>query len=116
VRTGAGPPAVSVPTSALAPTVNAEFAKVTTIPAAATLALRLEDYASQTYQSVLPQLTSADAIRLAAQINVVGQQHHAILRYILGLSPVGSGPVKLARGLANVDFAPNNPQPALITG
>ena len=116
VLTGAGRQAVSAPAAALAPTVNAEFAKVTTIPAAATLALRLEDYASQTYQSVIPTLTSPDAIKLAAQINVVGQQHQAILRYVLGLYPVGSGPVKPASGLANVDFAPANPQPALITG
>lgn len=116
VLTGGGRQAVSAPAAALAPTVNAEFAKVTTIPAAATLALRLEDFASQTYQSVLPMLKSADAIRLAAQINVVGQQHQAILRYVLGLYPVGSGPVKPASGLANVDFAPSNPQPALITG
>lgn len=116
VLTGAGRQAVSAPAAALSPTVNAEFAKVTTIPAAATLALRLEDFASQTYQSVLPTLKSADAIRLAAQINVVGQQHQAILRYVLGLYPVGSGPVKPASGLANVDFAPSNPQPALITG
>jgi len=116
VLTGAGRPAVTAPTAALAPTVNAEFAKVTTIPGAATLALRLEDYASQTYQSVIPTLKSPDAIKLAAQITVVGSQHQAILRYVLGLYPVGSGPGKAANGLANVDFAPSNPQPALITG
>ena len=116
VLTGAGRPAVSAPAAALAPTVNAEFAKVTTIPAAATLALRLEDYASQTYQSVIPTLKSADAIKLAAQINVVGQQHQAILRYVLGLYPVGSGPVKGSTNPAPVDFAPANPQPSLITG
>jgi len=116
VLTGAGKPAVSVPTAALAPAVNAEFAKVSTIPAAATLALRLEDYASQTYQAVIPTLKSPDAIKLAAQINVVGSQHQAILRYVLGLYPVGAGPVKAANGLSSVDFAPANPQPALITG
>ncbi len=116
VLTGAGRPAVTAPSAALAPTVNAEFAKVTTIPGAATLALRLEDYASQTYQSVIPTLKSPDAIKLAAQITVVGSQHQAILRYVLGLYPVGSGPGKAANGLANVDFAPSNPQPALITG
>ena len=116
VLTGAGRPAVTAPSAALAPAVNAEFAKVTTIPGAATLALRLEDYASQTYQSVIPTLKSADAVKLAAQITVVGSQHQAILRYVLGLYPVGSGPGKAANGLANVDFAPSNPQPGLITG
>jgi hypothetical protein len=116
VLTAGGRQAVSVPTAALAPAVNAEFAKVTTIPGAATLALRLEDFASQTYQSVIPSLKSPDATKLAAQITVVGSQHQAILRYVLGLYPVGSGPGKAANGLANVDFAPANPQPALITG
>lgn len=116
VLTGAGKPAVTVPAASLAPTVNAAFAKVTDIPGAATLALRLEDYASQTYQSVIPTLKSPDAIKLAAQINVVGVQHQAILRYVLGLYPVGSGPMKASTGLANVDFAPSNPTPSLITG
>lgn len=111
VLTGAGKPAVSAPSAALKPAVDAAFAKVTTIPAAATLALRLEDYASQTYQKVIPTLKSADAVKLAAQINVVGQQHQAILRYVLGLYPVGSGPVKDTK-----DFAPADPQPTLITG
>ncbi|MGI8777612.1 MAG: ferritin-like domain-containing protein [Acidimicrobiales bacterium] len=114
--TTAGQPAVSSPSAALAPTVTAAFAKVTDVAGAATLALRLEDYASQTYQKVIPTLKSPDAIKLAAQINVVGSQHQAILRYVLGLYPVGSGPTKSANGLANVDFAPADPQPSLITG
>ncbi len=116
VLTGAGKPAVSAGSASLKPTVDAAFAKVSTIPEAATLALRLEDYASQTYQSVLPTLKSPDAIKLAAQINVVGSQHQAILRYVLGLYPVGAGPTKSKTGLASVDFAPSNPTPALITG
>jgi len=116
VLTGAGRPAVSAPSSALAPTVTAAFAKVTDVPGAATLALRLEDYASQTYQKVIPTLQSPDAIKLAAQINVVGSQRQSILRYVLGLYPVGSGPTESANGLANVDFAPADPQPSLITG
>ncbi|MDQ2825612.1 MAG: ferritin-like domain-containing protein [Actinomycetota bacterium] len=116
VITAAGRPAVNTPTASLKPAVDAAFGKVKDVPGAATLALRLEDYASQTYQSVIPTLKSADAIKLAAQINVVGSQHQAILRYVLGLYPVGSGPTKAATGLANVDFAPSNPQPSLITG
>jgi ferritin-like protein len=111
VLTGAGRPAVETPTAALKPAVDAAAAKLTDIPGTATLALRLEDYASQTYQKVIPTLKSADAIKLAAQINVVGQQHQAILRYVLGLYPVGSGPAKDTR-----DFAPADPQLTLITG
>jgi hypothetical protein len=116
VITAAGRPAVTTPSASLKPAVDGAFAKVKDVPGAATLALRLEDYASQTYQSVLPTLRSADAIRLAAQINVVGSQHQAILRYVLGLYPVGSGPTKAPSGLASADFAPSNPQPGLITG
>jgi len=116
VLTSGGRQAVSTPTSALAPIVNAAAAKLTDVPGTATLALRLEDYASQTYQQVIPTLKSADAIKLAAQIAVVEAQHQAILRYVIGLYPVGSGPIKNTNGLANVDFAPANPQVSLITG
>ncbi len=116
VLTAGGRQAVTAPTAALAPTVNAAAAKLIDVPATATLALRLEDYASQTYQKVIPTLKSPDAIKLAAQIAVVEAQHQAILRYVLGLYPVGSGPIKNANGLANVDFAPANPQTSLITG
>jgi len=113
---GRRPPSCHRAPASLAPTVTAEFGKVTDVPGAATLALRLEDYASQAYQSVLPNLQGADAIKLAAQINVVGQQRQAVLRYVLGLYPVGSGPVKGTANPAPVDFAPANPRPALITG
>ncbi len=116
VLTAGGRQAVTVPTASLKPTVDAAAAKLTDVPGAATLALRLEDYASQTYQSVIPTLKSPDAIKLAAQITVVGSQHQAILRYVLGLYPVGSGPTKAANGLSNADFAPSNPQPSLVTG
>jgi len=116
VLVAGGKQAVTAPTASLKPTVDAAAGKLTDVPGAATLALRLEDYASQTYQSVIPSLKSPDAIKLAAQITVVGSQHQAILRYVLGLYPVGSGPAKAANGLSNADFAPSNPQPSLITG
>lgn len=116
VLTAGGRQAVSTPNAQLKPTVEAAAGKLTDVPGAATLALRFEDYASRTYQNVIPTLNSADAIKLAAQITVVGSQHQAILRYVLGLYPVGSGPGKNANGLANVDFAPSDPQPSLITG
>ena len=109
--TDAGRPEVTAPKEALRTVVDLATARVTDVPGVVALALRLEDYASQTYQSVLPMLRSADAIKLAAQVNVVGQQRQAILRYVLGLYPVGSGPAKDTK-----DFAPSDPQPALITG
>ena len=46
-----------------------------------------------------PHLKSPDAIKLAAQMDVVGPQHQAILRYVLGLYPVGSGVVRKPRTL-----------------
>ncbi|MDQ6726995.1 MAG: ferritin-like domain-containing protein [Actinomycetota bacterium] len=116
VLTSGGRQAVTTPTSALAPIVNVAAAKLNDVPGTATLALRLEDYASQTYQQVIPTLKSPDAIKLAAQIAVVEAQHQAILRYVIGLYPVGSGPTKNANGLANVDFAPADPQVSLLTG
>lgn len=111
VLTGAGRPAVTAPNAQLKPAVDAAAGKLTDVPGAATLALRLEDYASQTYLKVIPTLKSPDAIRLASQIFVVDQQHQAILRYVLGLYPVGSGVVNDTK-----DFAPSDPQATLITG
>ena len=111
VLTGAGRPAVTTPSAALKPAVDAAVAKLTDIPGAASLALKLEDYASQTYQKVIPTLRSADAVRVAAEINVVGSQRQAILRYVLGLYPVGSG---LSEKTS--DFAPAEPKLSLITG
>ena len=111
VLTGAGRPAVTAPNAQLKPAVDAAAGKLTDVPGAATLALRLEDYASQTYLKVIPTLKSPDAIKLASQIFVVDQQHQAILRYVLGLYPVGSGVVKDTK-----DFAPSDPQASLVTG
>ncbi len=111
VLTGAGRPAVTMASPALKPAVDAATGKLIDIPAAATLALRLEDYTSQTYQKVIPTLRRADAIGLAARINVVGSQRQAILRYVLGLYPVGSG---VSEGTS--DFAPADPRLSLITG
>lgn len=109
--TGAGRPAVTTASPALKPVVDAAFGRLTDIPAAATLVLKLEDFASQTYQKAIPTLRSADAVRLAAQVNVVGSQRQAILRYVLGLYPVGSGVAE-----ETSDFAPADPKLSLITG
>lgn len=111
VLTGAGRAAVTTPSPALKPMVDAAVGRLTDIPAAATLVLKLEDYASQTYQKAIPTLRSAATVRLAAQVNVVGSQRQAILRYVLGLYPVGSGVAEEIR-----DFAPADPKLSLITG
>lgn len=111
ILTAAGRQPVTEPNAQLKTVVDAAAGKLTDVPGAATLALRLEDYASQTYLKVLPTLKSPDAVKLAAQILVVDQQHQAVLRYVLGLVPVGSGVAKDTR-----DFAPSDPRPSLISG
>ncbi len=111
VLTGGGRQAVTAPNAQLKPLVDAAAVKLNDVPGAANLALRLEDYAAQTYLKVIPTLRSPDAVRLASQILVVDQQHQAILRYVVGLYPVGSGVVRESK-----DFAPSDPQTSLITG
>lgn len=88
VITGAGGTAVTEPNSSLKPTVDAEFAKVTDVAGAATLALTLEDIAAQTYLSTLDVLESKDAVKLAGSIQIIDQQHQAILLFALGMYPV----------------------------
>jgi hypothetical protein len=88
VITGAGGAAVTEPNAKLKPVVDAEFAKVKDVGGAATLALMLEEIASQTYLKVLPTLASPDAIKLAGSIQAVDQQHVAILYFALGKYPV----------------------------
>jgi len=84
----AGRAEVSTPNAQLKPTVDSMFAQVKDVAGAANLALTLEDIASQTYLKAIPTLTSKDAIRKAGEIQVVDQQHIAILRYALGMYPV----------------------------
>ncbi|MGH3926801.1 MAG: ferritin-like domain-containing protein [Pseudonocardiaceae bacterium] len=88
VLTGAGRSEVTAPNAQLKPTVDGEFAKVTDVAGAANLALTLEQIAAQTYLKAIPTLRSTDAIRTAAAIQVVDQQHQAILLYALGMYPV----------------------------
>jgi hypothetical protein len=104
-------PVVTAPNATLKPAVDAAFARLADVPGVATLALRMEDHASQTYLAAIPTLSSADAVTAAARILVVDQQHQAVLRYLLGLYPVGSGGAGDAR-----DFAPADPRVSLITG
>lgn len=88
VLTSAGAQAVSQPPASLAATVNAMFAQVSDAAGVAKLALLLEQTASDTYLSAIPTLKSKDAITLAGQLQVVDQEHAAILHYVLGEYPV----------------------------
>jgi hypothetical protein len=71
----------------LAPTVNADFAKVTDVAQLAELALTLETIAAETYQAETSKLMSKAAIGLSASIQPVEMQHIAILYYVLGEYP-----------------------------
>ncbi len=88
VLSGAGRSPITAPNAKLKPTVDAEFAKVKDVAGAAKLALMLEDIAAQTYLSAIPKLQSKDAIKTAASIQVIDQQHQSILLYALGMYPV----------------------------
>jgi Ferritin-like domain len=88
VITAAGGDAVTEPNATLKPTVDAEFAKVTDVAGAATLALMLEQIASATYLNAQNVLTDKDAIQLAGSIQITDAQHASILLYVLGEYPV----------------------------
>lgn len=88
--TGAGRAEVTAPPAKAQEAVNAAGLRVLDIPSAAALALRLEDYACQTYQQALPTLVRPETITLAAQISVVGHQRQAVLRFLLGRDPVAA--------------------------
>lgn len=88
VLSDAGAPEVTEPNATLKPTVDAEFAKVTDVAGAATLAATLEDIAAATYQSAIPLITNKDAITLAGSIQIIDRQHLAILTFVLGSYPV----------------------------
>ena len=89
VRTDAGRPAVTAPAAKLQEALNAASLRQFDVPAAVNLAIRVEDYACQTYQQALPTLDGPDALRLAAQVAVAGYQRQAVLRLLLGMDPVG---------------------------
>jgi hypothetical protein len=92
VLAGAGRPAVTGPPTELRDALNAAAARVGDIPAATALAVRVEDYACRTYQRAITGLQNPDVITLAAQVNVVGYQRQAVLRYLLGQEPVAGAP------------------------
>jgi hypothetical protein len=88
VITGAGNAPVSAPPADLNATVQQMFGKVTDVTGAAELALLLEQVAADTYFVVGPTLTNDDAITLAGNLQIIDQQHQAILLYVLGRYPV----------------------------
>ena len=88
VITAAGEAEVTEPNAELAPVVADMFADVTDVAGAAMLALELEDIAAQTYLSAIPVLESPAAIQLAGSIQIIDQQHQAILLFALGQYPV----------------------------
>ena len=100
-----GHPDVTQPHASLEPMVDALLAEVTDGPGAARLALLVEDVAAQTYNRAIPTLKSADAVGLAARIQVVDQQHVSVLRFMLGLYPVGSGEGQESRAFQPTDRA-----------
>ena len=102
ILTDAGRAEVTAAPAKAQEALNAAGLRVVDIPAAATLALRLEDYACQVYQRALPTLVRPETITLAAQVDVVGHQRQAVLRFLLGRDPVAA--------------AGADPQLRLITG
>lgn len=105
VLTAAGRHEVTHADPKLRARVDTAVGRVVDVPGLATFALRLEDYAARTYLQAVASLTDAEVVRTAAQIAVVDQQHQAVLRYVLGLPPVGSG----AAG-DTADVAPADPR------
>lgn len=88
VLSGAGAEEVTEPDATLKPVVDEEFAKVTDVAGAATLALMLEQIAAATYLNAQNVLTNKDAIMLAGSIQIIDAQHASILLYVLGEYPV----------------------------
>ena len=88
VLTGAGEQEVTMPPADLEQTVNDQFAQVTDVAGLAQLANMLEQTASQTYLDAQSVLEGADARALAGSIQVVDQQHSAVLNFVVGEYPV----------------------------
>ncbi|MDQ6782048.1 MAG: ferritin-like domain-containing protein [Actinomycetota bacterium] len=89
VVTAAGGQAYTQPDPAVLPTVQAAFAKVTTVPQLAMLALELESVAANTYFNDLGMaIKSPQLIGALSTIQPVERQHEAILNFVLGQYPV----------------------------
>jgi hypothetical protein len=96
---------ITAPNASLAKSVNAAFAKVTSVPGVAKLALTLEDAAAATYLEAVGVVTGTQAIETAATIHPVEMQHAAILNFVLGNYPVPQA-FALLSGAATLSQAP----------
>src|SRR6202046_3665442 len=88
VLTAAGKQPVTAVDPVLQPTINAAFAKVTSVTGLAELALVVENTAGETYQNALSVIKSPAGIKTAASIQPVEFQHASILYFVLGKYPV----------------------------
>lgn len=88
VLSDAGEQEVTMPPADLEETVNQQFGQVTDVVGVAELANMLEQTASQTYLDAQAVLEAPEARMLAGSIQVVAQQHSAILNFVLGEYPV----------------------------
>jgi len=88
VITGAGSAAVTTPPADLNATVQQMFGQITDIGGVVELALLLEQVAADTYFVAGPTLLSTDAISLAGNLQIIDQQHQAVLLFVLGRYPV----------------------------
>jgi hypothetical protein len=111
VLTNGGRPAVDVSPEKLRAAVDLATTRTAEVVAAARLALRLEDYLARAYQQSLPGLQAPEVVTLAARATVVGTQHQAVLRYLVGLDPIGSGDAP-----GTLDVAPADPRITQIAG
>ncbi|MFN2568650.1 MAG: ferritin-like domain-containing protein [Candidatus Dormibacteria bacterium] len=87
LNTVAGTP-VTDPPADLKAKVDQQFSQVTDVVGAARLALLLEQTAADTYLTATGMLRSPEAVQLAGSIQIIDQQHAAILNYVLGSYPV----------------------------
>jgi hypothetical protein len=78
---------VTDPPATLKATFDGLLARASDADGLARLALQLEQIVSDTYLAAIPVLQSKDAVTLAGQLQVVDQEHIAILHYILGGYP-----------------------------
>jgi len=105
VLTAAGKNPVTAVDPVVQPTINAKFAKVTTVVGLAELALMVENIAGQTYQNGLSVIKSAAGIKTAASIEPVEFQHAAILSFVLGKYPVPSAFTGVSLARPPTDYA-----------
>lgn len=83
-----GRAAVDTPLGRLKPLVDSQLSEMDGFTAAAKLVLTLEEVTADTYNRATSILEADDAVRLAAQIQVVTQQRRSVLLYLLGMDPM----------------------------